>query len=255
MQVSHLHKLILIENPRCANRSFAHMLQAEPLEQFARFANAADLKKDGGLPPEFEDYGVVVLVRNPLDRFVSAVRLTISKPCDEFTPEEVADYGGKAFENLALHLSDFQTLTSATEATIDWLKTTNDWPTIFKSQLTSLAGSPDLVISVSKAAAFANAHPKFERGFTDIGFDQGLSLQVPYIAAEFRQALNELLSEDVSSLKMQPVWSPQPNVRLTALGGGCGGCGKTVTPEPVAPVLEVAFPKDEGKAPVSDAAE
>ena len=246
MQVSHLHKLILIENPRCANRSFADMLRAEPLEQFARFATAADLKKSGALPPEFEDYGVAVVVRNPLDRFVSAVRLAISKPCDEFTPEEIVDYGGKAFENLALYLSDFQTLTSATEATIEWLKTADEWPTIFQSQIDFLAGDPDLVIALSTLATFANAHPHFERGLPDIGFDQGLSHQVPYIAAEFRQPLNELLVDDLARLKTQPVWSPKPNVKLTAVGGGCGGCGRTVTP--VAPVAEVAFPKDAGNA-------
>lgn len=242
MQVSHLHRLILIENPRCANHSFADMIRAEPIPQFARFATAADLKKDGALPPEFEDYGVAVVVRNPLDRFVSAVRLTISKTCDEFTPEEIADYGGKAFEDLALYLSDFQTLTSATEGAIEWLKTADVWPTIFKSQIDFLSGDPDLVIAFTTLASFANAHREFERGLDAIGFHNQLSLQVPYIAAEHRESLNELLVEDIIRLKTQPVWSNQPRVIKTAIGGGCGGCGRTVLPDP--PVAEVAFPVD-----------
>jgi hypothetical protein len=243
MQVSHLHKLILIENPRCANFSVADMLQAEPIEGFARFATAADLKSEGALPPQFEGYSVMVAVRNPLERFVSAISLTISKSFDEFTKQEIADYGGSAFEDLAIYLSDFNTLTSATEGAIEWFKTANEWPTIFKSQIDYLSGDPDLVVAFTTLAEFANAHKNFERGLNALNFDMIRSREVRYVANEFKAPLTELLIEDVNRLKTQPVWTREPNLTRTAEGGGCGGCGKKTVPA-AKPVEDVAFPKD-----------
>jgi len=251
MQVSHLHKLILIENPRCANYSFADLISAQPLEGFARFATAADLKSGGGLPSELDGYTVAVIVRDPLHRFVSAVSLTTSKPADEFTPQEIADYGGKAFEDLALYLSDFTTLTSATEAAIEWFKTADEWPVIFKSQIDFLGGDPDLVLSINSLAEFANANRELGRGLPTLNFDFARMRQVQFIAREFSEPLNQLLIEDVTRLKTQPVWTRSPKVVATATGGGCGGCGKTVRPISPPVVDEVAFPKD---APVDEPA-
>lgn len=244
MQVSHLHKLILIENPRCANYSVADMLRAESLEGFARFATAADLKSEGALPPQFEDYAVMVVVRNPLERFVSGVNLTTSKPFDEFTAQEIAEYGGRAFEDLAIYLSDFNTLTGATEGAIDWFKTADEWPTIFRSQIDYLSGDPDLVVSFRTLAEFANAHPNFERGLNTLNFKFARAREVRYVAREFKDPLTELLVKDVNRLKTQPVWTREPNLTRNAEGGGCGGCGKK-TVLAAKPVIEdVAFPKD-----------
>ena len=237
MQVSHLHKLILIENPRCANYSFADLISAQPLEGFARFATASDLKSEGALPPQFEGYDVAVIVRDPLERFVSAVGLTTSKPADEFTSQEIADYGGKAFEDLALYLSDFTTLTSAVEGSLEWFKTADEWPTLFKSQIDFLGGDPDLVLSIKSLAEFANAHREFGRGLPTLNFDF-------YRMRQVNAPLNQLLVEDVTRLKTQPVWTRSPRVIATATGGGCGGCGKTVKPASAPVVDDVAFPKD-----------
>lgn len=246
MQVSHLHKLILIENPRCANYSFADLVQAEPLTQFARFANATELKQDGVLPTELEGYGVVVIVRNPLTRFVSAVNLATSKPLESFTAQEIEDFGGDEFSDLVTYLEDYETLPSATEATIEWLRDSLEWPTVFKSQLTYLEGEPDMVIAYTDLANFANANREFNRGMDALNFNRERATQIPYIAEEFKAQIEELMANDLKALKTYPVWSPTPRTIRTAIGGGCGGCGakSVAVPPEIATPLEVAFPKD-----------
>ena len=247
MQVSHLHKLILIENPRCANHSFADLVQAEPLTQFARFANAAELKQDGVLPTELEGYGVVVVVRNPVTRFISAVNLATSKPLELFTPQEIEDFGGDEFADLVTYLEDYETLTSATEATIEWLRDSLEWPSVFKSQLPYLEGEPDMVIGYTDLANFANANLQFNRGMASLNFVRERATQIPYIAVEFKSQIEELVADDLKLLKTYPVWSPTPKAIRTAVGGSCGGCGSkpVAVPPDIAAPLEVAFPKDQ----------
>lgn len=215
MQVSHRHKIILIENPCCANLSAAALLRAERFEGIA--PGSVPKKIRAVLPPGmWEEYEKMIVVRDVRSRFISAVAWALLP--DSTLPAWL------------LPLRDCPDLPSAVTLAVELFEgkaESDPLPIMFRPQVAWLASKLDTVVALQDLPVFANRR-QFGTSLTRTNVRVPRPPRLPMTLLE---RIDALYPADIAKFAKMPVWSPKPGV-IRLLSGNCAECAAKKNAQP-----------------------
>lgn len=210
--ISTKYSLILVPNPRCASAALRVVLELAG-ERWLRYSQVKDeVVQSHGLGP-WNACKKLVVVRRPLDRFLSACRFMWGwdRTQAEALPEEAAKIRELAFPIF-----------------VEWICgriNQNQAHPVFRRQVEYLAGEFDYVVAVHDLAQFFNFH---QYGCLLHKNQSPKGMGIPgekQVGKRERTLLLEAYAPDVKKFSNLLVWSPNQDMPRK-LSGDCKSCRK-----------------------------
>lgn len=232
--------LILVENPLCGNDSVANALGIK--DSMTKWVVPADGRKIIG-KEKWESSTKIVLVRDPLTRFITACTLALNS-----TKEQLIEHG--AGEEIATLISTYEGKDSEFANFIldngEFVPSATSLPTYFLSQIIWLSCKFDLVLASHNIAEFFNVEGKVSvRKSNIIQRNPKLPRQAT-ANEEARMKFRGIFEKDLKLFERLLVWSPNTD-RVRLVQGYCATCeakrGKEFSPVDLTDFVEEREPK------------